>query len=123
MISPQTIVITNLEDNLVEGAKTMELTLLNPQVCGAPSQNSQVLLFPTNATNYILDDDFYGSPAFVAPNFNVLQSGGQVLITVVRSGAASGTISVNYATSNGSNAPVPFQPALAAPITAMPAAR
>jgi uncharacterized delta-60 repeat protein/uncharacterized repeat protein (TIGR01451 family) len=102
-IAPQTITVTNLEDGIVEGTKTMLLTLINPVVSGNPSQDGLVLINPTNATNMILDDDFYGQPAFVVPNFNVLQSAGSVLITVVRVGGTNGTVTVNYSTANGTN--------------------
>jgi uncharacterized delta-60 repeat protein len=104
IITPQTITVTNLEDGIVEGTKTMMLSLVNPVVTGSPAEDSLVLEYPTHATNSILDDDFYGAPAFVQPNFNVLQNGGMVMITAVRVGGAVGTVSVQYATANGTNA-------------------
>jgi uncharacterized repeat protein (TIGR01451 family)/uncharacterized delta-60 repeat protein len=115
-VSVHTVTIQTLEDNVVEGTKTFNVILTNAQVAnngsGAPT-NSLVLIYPTNAPVSIVDDDSYGQLSFYPTNINVLQNGGQAIVTVARSGGTVGTISATYSTSNGTNLLAPLQPALA----------
>ena len=115
-VSVKTVSIPTLEDDVVEGTKTFNVYLTNAVVAnngsGAPT-NSLVLIYPTNAVVSIADDDFYGQLNFSPTNVNVLQNGGQVMMTVVRSGGTAGTASVNFATANGIGVVPPLQPALA----------
>ena len=115
-VSVKTVSIPTLEDHMVEGTKTFNVILTNAIVAnngsGAPT-NSYVLIYPSNAVVSIADDDFYGQLNFSPTNVNVLQNGGQVMVTVVRTGGTVGTITVGYATANGSGLAPPYQPALA----------
>lgn len=102
-ITPQTFTVQTLDDNIVEGPKTVELSLFNPYIYGSTTNaptNGLVLAYPSNAVLTINDSDSYGNIGFLAPNFNVPQTAGQALITVVRTGGSVGTVSVNYSTSN-----------------------
>jgi uncharacterized delta-60 repeat protein/uncharacterized repeat protein (TIGR01451 family) len=114
-ITPQTITIPTLQDNVVEGAKTVNISLFNPNVVGSTGglTNQEVLAFPSNAVLTINDTDSYGTLNFSVANYSVLQNAGSALITVVRTGGTVGSVSVNYATSDGTNAHAPFQPAYA----------
>jgi uncharacterized repeat protein (TIGR01451 family)/uncharacterized delta-60 repeat protein len=114
-ITPQTMTVPTLQDNVVEGAKTVNVLLFSPNVVGSTGglTNQEVLAYPSNAVLTINDIDSYGTLKFSAPNFNILQSAGQALITVTRTGGTVGAVSVNYSTFNGTNAQAPFQPAYA----------
>ena len=113
--SVEMVSIPTLEDNVVESNKTLNVILTNPIVAnngsGAPT-NQLVLINPTNAVVTIVNDDSYGQLNFSPTNVNVLQDGGQVIVTVVRTLGTVGTVSVNFSTANGSGLP-PLQPALA----------
>ena len=108
--------IPTLEDHIVEGTKTFNVILTNAivanNVSGAPT-NSYVLIYPSNAVVSILNDDFYGQLNFSPTNVNVLQNGGQVVVTVARTSGTEGTITVGYATANGAGLAPPYQTALA----------
>jgi uncharacterized repeat protein (TIGR01451 family)/uncharacterized delta-60 repeat protein len=114
-VTPQTFTVQTLQDNVVEGAKTVNLSLFNPDVVGSSGglTNQEVLAYPSNAVLTINDIDSYGIFSFSSPNFNVLQNAGQALITVVRTGGATGPVVVNYTTADGTNSTAPFQPAYA----------
>jgi uncharacterized delta-60 repeat protein/uncharacterized repeat protein (TIGR01451 family) len=115
VVTPQTMTIQTLQDGIVEGAKTVNLSLFSPNVVGSTGglTNQQVLSYPSNAVLTIEDIDSYGDLNFSSPSFSVLQTGGQALITVVRTGGLIGSVSVNYATFNGTNAQAPNLPAYA----------
>ena len=114
-ITPQTITIPTLQDNVVEGAKTVNISLFNPNVVGSSGglTNQEVLANPSTAVLTINDVDSYGTLNFAVSDFNILQNANSALITVVRTGGTIGSVSVNYATSNGTNAQAPYQPAYA----------
>ena len=92
---------------MVEGTKTFNVMLTNALVAnfgtGAPT-NGLVLIYPTNAVLSIADDDSYGQLNFSPTNINVLQNGGQAMVTVTRTGGTVGTESVSYSTANGAGA-------------------
>ncbi|MCL5097165.1 MAG: hypothetical protein M1608_06505 [Candidatus Omnitrophica bacterium] len=83
-----------LEENLVEGNQTFNLTLSNPSVTGA-------LGAQYTAAITIVDDDAYGLLAFSFPAYTVDENGTNLIVTVVRQGGSGGTVSVNYASSDG----------------------
>ncbi|MGA2749443.1 MAG: Calx-beta domain-containing protein [Verrucomicrobiota bacterium] len=117
-ITPQTMTIQTLQDNVVEGAKTVNVSLFNANISGTSGgagaiSNSEVITYPSNVVLTINDIDSYGNLNFVTPNFNILQNAGQALITVVRTNGTVGTVTVAYTTANGTNVPAPYQPALA----------
>jgi uncharacterized delta-60 repeat protein len=55
----------------------------------------------SNATLTIINDNSYGKLQFSAPSYLVNETGGYTTINVVRSGSTNGSVSVNYATSDG----------------------
>ena len=114
-VTPKTVLIPTIQNNVVEGAKTVNLSLFNPLVAGSGSPgsvtNQEVLSFPSNAVLTIEDTDSYGILNFSSPNYNVLQNAGTALITVTRTGGTVGTVSVSVTTSDGTNATTPLQPA------------
>lgn len=115
-VTPQTIIIPTLQDGIVEGAKTVNISLSNPSIGGsnpALLTNQEVLAYPSNAVLTINDTDSYGTIGFSAPNYTVLQNGNEALITLVRTGGTVGTVSVEFATVNGTNAQAPYAPAYA----------
>lgn len=109
-ISTKTITVQTLQDNTVEGPKTVNLSLFNPLVAGVP--NAEVLASPSNAVLTIQDTDSYGNLNFLTPNFNIFQNGGQALITVTRTGGLVGTVSVGFQTYTLTNVQLPLLPAV-----------
>jgi uncharacterized delta-60 repeat protein/uncharacterized repeat protein (TIGR01451 family) len=109
-ISAKTITVQTLQDNTVEGPKTVNLFLFNPEVAGNTNAltNSEVLASPSNAVLTIVDTDSYGSINFLTPNFNIFQNGGQALITVTRTGGLIGTVKVNFSTFVPTNVQLPY---------------
>ena len=114
-IAPQTMTIHSLQDNLVEGPKTLQVSLFNAVDQGVSSANSNnlILAYPSNAVVTIQEVDSNGNFNFSVPNYTVLQNAGQAIITVVRTGGTYGAASMNYAVLNGTNVTAPYQPALA----------
>ena len=80
-----------LEDSLVEGDEFFLVTLFGP------SSGTQ-LINPTNAVVTITDND--SSLSFSAAEYTVNEGGTNVTVRVVRTNSSSGTVSVNFATSN-----------------------
>ncbi len=113
-ISTKTITVPTLQDGTVEGPKTVNLFLFNPQIAGNSSgvSNAEVLTSPSNAVLTILDTDAYGNLSFLSPNFSVFQNAGQALITVTRTGGTDGSVSVQYATYTPTNVLLPFLPGM-----------
>jgi len=102
-VSVKTMAIQTLQDNTVEGNKTVNLSLFNATNAGG-TNNNVILTSPSNAVLTIHEIDSYGGPAFVVPNFNIMQNSGEALITVIRTNGTTGTISVNFTTFNDTNA-------------------
>jgi uncharacterized repeat protein (TIGR01451 family)/uncharacterized delta-60 repeat protein len=115
-VSVKTMTVQTLQDNIVEGNKTVNLSLFNATNIGTTNSASAILTSPSNAVLTIQEVNAYGGPTFVVPNFNVMQNAGQALITIIRTNGTTGTLSVNYATFNdtgATNLGPSYQPALA----------
>jgi hypothetical protein len=83
----------------IEGNKTVNLTLSSP-TGGAGT------VAPVTALLTLIDDEATPSEAtasvkFSAPFYTVSENGGSVLVTVQRQLGVKGTVTVNYATSDG----------------------
>lgn len=94
----QSFSISILNDNTYEADESFELSLSNPQ--GGASLGSTTLASVT-----IFDDDPMppaGNLQFSAASYDAAENGGNVLVTVTRSGGSFGPVSVNYATADGS---------------------
>jgi hypothetical protein len=86
----KTLAITIVNDTLSEGDETVSLTLLNPG-------GGAVLGPRKQATLTILDDE----PHFSAATYQVAENRGPAVITVTRSGSLAGTVTVQFATADG----------------------
>ncbi|NDA66246.1 MAG: hypothetical protein EBY09_06345, partial [Verrucomicrobia bacterium] len=92
-VSSQNIIIPILNDTVVESTETFTLQLYPPGGEASLGGNS-------SATITILDDD--SSVSFTAPTVAVAESAGGVTLTVARTGTLNSTVSVQFATANGS---------------------
>lgn len=106
-VSPRTIVLPLINVGSVGGLEQFGVRLYNPtNSAGA----APALFYPgspgsiTNGLLTINNNDSYGTLQFSAPSYLVSPNGGYATLTVVRTGGATGAVSVNYATSDGSNA-------------------
>ena len=99
-ISLKTFTVPLLHDGLVTSNLSVNLRLFNPVING--SINNAALGTQSNAVLTITNVDFYGQPTLSAANYNVNENAGFVTITVNRIGGTAQTMSVNYATSDGS---------------------
>src|SRR5262249_61340786 len=84
------------DDTLVEGNETVNLTLSSPT--GGAALGS-----PATAVLTIQDNDVAGQPGalqFNAGSYSLIENGGSLTVTVTRTGGTSGTVSVQYATSD-----------------------
>ncbi|MBU6409140.1 MAG: hypothetical protein KGR98_02015, partial [Verrucomicrobia bacterium] len=99
--SARTVSIPLLPNETVGSNKQFGVYLFNPTLDGAPTN----LFFQeiTNATMTITNDNSYGALQFSQPSYSVNEDGGYATITVNRYGGAAGAVSVNFATSDGSN--------------------
>jgi hypothetical protein len=88
----QSIILGILDDAATEGPETFTVTLSNPSAAtlGAPSE----------ATVTVADVE-NGTIQFSSATYSVNENGGSLTVTVVRTGGSDGTVTVNYATSNG----------------------
>ena len=89
-----------LQDNTVDGNLTNFVYLFNPSNSVYPGSNSSILVAPSTSAVTMVENDAFGQLNFVVQNFNILQNAGQALITVIRTVGTTGTISVNYLTTN-----------------------
>ncbi|HWQ34998.1 MAG TPA: Calx-beta domain-containing protein [Blastocatellia bacterium] len=87
------IVVPVTADCLIEGSETFTVNLSN-------AVNAAIT--KAAGTGTILNDDVAGALQFSAATFSADEGAGTVTITVTRSGGAGESVSVNYATSNGS---------------------
>jgi len=114
-VAPKTMFVQTVDDDIVEGPRTVSLYLTNPVALGNPSnaQNALVLGPPSAATLTIQDTDCAGTVNFSALNYFLTLNAGTGLVTVVRSSGTVGAFSVNYNTTTnvGSNA-VPAAPGI-----------
>ncbi|PFG75322.1 Calx-beta domain-containing protein [Tepidiforma thermophila] len=95
--SPKPCVITILQDTVLDGPKTINLSL-----SGA---TGATLGTPTTAVLTILDDDGTGVIQFTSATYTGSEAGGPITITVSRTGGTVGTVTVDYATSPGGSNP------------------
>src|SRR5262249_686565 len=106
----KTFEVPIIDDTLVEGNDTVRLTLSNPTGVGA------TLGTPNTAVLTIIDNDTApqaSSVQFSAATYSVAENGGRATITVNRTGDTSGTVSVNYYTTDGTaNAFFDYLPAV-----------
>jgi hypothetical protein len=94
----KTFEIPVLNDEESEGDQTFNLTLSSPA-------GGAILGERTTCMVTIMDDDFIGPEQhlqFSAASYTVHEDDGQVAVTVTRTGESAGSVSVNYATSDGS---------------------
>jgi hypothetical protein len=98
----RTFTIPILPDALCDGDETVNLTLSNPgggSVLGTRRTATLTILDPGACIN------------FSAATYHVLENHGPALITVARSGPATGLVTVQFATSNGTAiAPADYTP-------------
>ena len=99
-VSSRSFTVPLLPNGTVGPDKQFGAFLFNPTLNGS----SDPSLFATNAmTNAVLtisNDNSLGSFQFSAPSYVVNEQGGYATVTVVRSGVAVGTVSVNFATAD-----------------------
>jgi subtilisin family serine protease len=91
----KTIVIPIVNDTVNETPETFTVTLSNPNGGGA------ILGTPTTTTVTITDNDPAGVVQFSQASYTVGE-GGTATITVTRTGGTAGSVTVDYATSDGS---------------------
>ncbi len=94
--SSLTFAIPILDDTLVEGNETLTINL------SAAAGSGVSLGSPASATLTIIDDDTPATIQFAAPTATVSESAGTATITVTRSGGGGQTVTVHYATADGS---------------------
>jgi hypothetical protein len=90
----KTFSITITDDSMYEGAETVNLTLSSP--------SNATLGSPSTAVLTINDNESQPTVAFSSATYAVVENAGQANITVNLSVASTQTITVNYATSDGS---------------------
>ena len=92
----KTVSIPIIDDTLVEGNETVNLTLTNPT--GGATLGS-----PSTAVLTIIDNDVApaGTLQFSAATYSVAENGGNATITITRTGGSAGVVGVTFATSNG----------------------
>src|SRR5207237_346608 len=96
----QTFQVPIVNDVSVEGDETVNLTLSGPG--GGAALGS-----PTTAVLTIVDNDVApaaGALQFSSSSYSVNEGGGSAEITVTRTGGSAGSVTVNYATSDGTAA-------------------
>ncbi|MBT9143589.1 MAG: hypothetical protein DDT29_01997 [Dehalococcoidia bacterium] len=91
-VTSQSFTVTILNDDLVEGDETLNLTLSNP--------TNAVLGTPPVAVLTIIDDEM-PEVMFDSATYMVAEDGIEAIITVVLSQATLNTVTVDYATSDG----------------------
>lgn len=93
----KTFTVPILEDGVYEGDEVIDLALSNPT--GGVSlggQNRAKIIISEN------DAAQFGQLAFSSDTYSVGEGGGSVTVNIDRTGGSDGTVTVNYATSNGS---------------------
>src|SRR5205807_10166572 len=90
----KTFVVTNIDESIKEGDHTVKLKLFNA--------SGGATLGLTNATLTIIDNDIVGGYVkFSSPDYITNENAGAALITVTRNGGGAGTLTVGFATTNG----------------------
>lgn len=97
-VSPRTIMIPLANNGSIGGSKSFMVTNYNATLNGT---NTPALLGAINsATITISNDNSYGTLQFSLPAYTVNENGGYATLTVIRTGSALGTATVNYATAD-----------------------
>jgi hypothetical protein len=91
----KTFAVPILNDGRADGSETVNLTLSNPVVGSTIGTPATAVLTITDGSAQA------GQLAFSAANYSATEGGGAATVTVTRSAGSSGTVTVNYATSNG----------------------
>lgn len=91
--SSKSCTVPIIDDLLGEGSETFNVHLSN--ATGAAMGG------PSSATVTITDNDNSGALSFSSATYSVSEAAGLATITVTRTGGNSGTVNVNYSTSNG----------------------
>src|SRR5207247_479875 len=93
-VTSQTFTVPITDDTTQEPDETILLALNNPT--GGASLGD----IP-DAVATIVDNDSPGVLQFSVPTLTVTENGGSAVLTVSRTGGSGGTVTVAYATSNG----------------------
>ena len=97
-VTSQTFNVTILDDAAVEGYETVALSLTSPVGVGVGAVLGPV----ANGTLSIVDNELSpGQIGFSAPTYSVSEGVASHVITVVRTNGTQGSVSVSYATANG----------------------
>lgn len=91
----KTVNVTILNDTEIDPGESFTFVISN-------AQGGATLGTTTSTTVNIVDDEQPGTLAFSQATASVNEDDGTLTITVVRTGGSDGTVTVNYATSNGS---------------------
>ena len=86
------IIVTLLDDQLIEGDETIQITLSNVTGAASSARNTTTLT--------ITDDDGPAMVQFGASSYGAAENAGTATITVTRSGSTSQSASVHYATAD-----------------------
>jgi uncharacterized delta-60 repeat protein len=101
-VATKTIAIPVMDDGLVTSNLTVNLSLTNAVLVGQGTNPNLLGLSQfTNAVLTIINLDSAGTVQFNSPVYSVKKYGGYALVPVVRTGGSAQTVTVNYATTNG----------------------
>lgn len=93
-VTSRTIVITNIDDSVIQGDHYLTVRLFNPTAGATLGQSTAWLT--------IIDNDVPGGYVqFNSPVYTTNENAGFALITVTRNGSSAGTLGVQLATANG----------------------
>lgn len=99
-VSPRTVSIPLINPGVVgTGNLLFGVALSNPNLNG--SGTPAIMGIVSNAVCVITNNNSYGTLQFASTNYLVNENGGYATLTVIRTGAASGAVSVNFATTDG----------------------
>jgi hypothetical protein len=101
-ITSQVISVPIIDDDTDEPNETFTVTLNSP--------SNAIVGTPNSTTVTITDDDSAPTVSWQAGNFNAGEASGSGLVTVLLSAASSFTVTVNYASSDGSATLTPPPP-------------
>ncbi|WP_431585909.1 Calx-beta domain-containing protein [Sphingomonas sp.] len=89
----RTVSVPTIDDTAVESPESIWLTLLSP--------SGGATITTANGTGNILDNDTPAPPSFTVGNAMAVTEGGTLAFTVTKTGPATASYSVNYATASG----------------------
>ena len=98
-VSSRTFVIPIASASLIQATQSLDVSLSNETVPGSPGR---VAIVGTNPAQLIItSEDRPGTVAFGASTYTVNENGGQVVVTVTRTGGQAGSVTVNYSDVGG----------------------